>query len=83
MNNQFVINKLTSAAREAAIAPEALELINILNPTEAREIQNNTVIQETRAEKYTSSVKPIEVKKVETKFSSEVIFIFRCNFVIL
>ena len=31
VNNKFTVNKLTSTTREAAIAPEALELINILN----------------------------------------------------
>jgi len=67
VNNKFVVNKLSSTTREAAIAPEALELINILNPVEAREIQNNIVNQEIRAEKYTSSITPIEVKKLETK----------------
>jgi hypothetical protein len=67
VNNKFVVNKLSSVNREAAIAPEALELINILNPVEAREIQNNTVTQEITAEKYTSTIKPIEVKKLETK----------------
>jgi hypothetical protein len=67
VNNKFVVNKLSSANREAAIAPEALELINILNPVEAREIQNTTTIQQTVSEKYTSSITPIEVKKVETK----------------
>ena len=72
VNNKFVVNKLTSATREAAIAPEALELINILNPIEAREIQNNTTVQEVRVEKYTSSITPIEVKKVETKINTVV-----------
>ena len=72
VNNKFIVNKLASANREAAIAPEALELINILNPVEAREIQNNTVLQETRAEKYTSSITPIEVKKLETKTNTVV-----------
>ncbi len=72
VNNKFVVNKLTSATREAAIAPEALELINILNPIEAREIQNNTTVQEVRIEKYTSSITPIEVKKVETKINTVV-----------
>ena len=67
VNNKFVVNKLSSATREAAIAPEALELINILNPVEAREIQNSTTTQEIIAEKYTSTNKPIEVKKIETK----------------
>lgn len=67
VNNKFVVNKLTSTTREAAISPEALELINILSPVEAREIQNNLITQETTAEKYTSTIKPIEVKKVETK----------------
>ena len=67
VNNKFVVNKLSSATREAAIAPEALELINILNPVEAREIQNSTTTQEIIAEKYTSTIKPIEVKKIETK----------------
>ena len=67
VNNRFVVNKLTSTTREAAISPEALELINILSPVEAREIQNNLITQETTVEKYTSTIKPIEVKKVETK----------------
>ena len=67
VNNKFVVNKLTSTTREAAISPEALELINILSPVEAREIQNNLITQETTVEKYTSTIKPIEVKKVETK----------------
>jgi hypothetical protein len=70
VNNKFVVNKLNSTVREAAIAPEALELINILNPVEAREIQNNTVTQEVKAEKYTSSITPIEVKRLETKTNS-------------
>jgi len=72
VNNKFVVNKLSSANREAAIAPEAMELINILSPVEAREIQNNTVTQEVTAEKYTSTVKPIEVKKLETKVNTVV-----------
>ena len=72
VNNKFVVNKLSSVNREAAIAPEALELINILNPVEAREIQNNIVNQEIRAEKYTSSITPIEVKKLETKTNTVV-----------
>ena len=72
VNNKFVINKLSSANREAAIAPEALELINILNPVEAREVQSNTTTQEIRAEKYTSSITPIEVKKLETKTNTVV-----------
>jgi hypothetical protein len=67
VNNKFVVNKLSSESREAAIAPEALELINILNPVEAREIQNNTFSQDVRVEKYTSQTPPIEIKKVETK----------------
>ena len=67
VNNRFVVNKLTSTTREAAISPEALELINILSPVESREIQNNLITQETTVEKYTSTIKPIEVKKVETK----------------
>ena len=70
VNNKFVVNKLSSTVREAAIAPEALELINILNPVEAREIQNNTITQEIKAEKYTSSITPIEVKRLETKTNS-------------
>ncbi len=70
VNNKFVVNKLSSATREAAIAPEALELINILNPIEAREIQNSTNTQEIISEKYTSSIKPIEVKKIETKINT-------------
>ena len=67
VNNKFVVNKLTSTIREAAISPEALELINILSPVEAREIQNNLITQDTTVEKYTSTIEPIEVKKVETK----------------
>lgn len=70
VNNKFVVNKLTSTTREAAIAPEALELINILNPVEAREIQNNSTSQDMKVEKYTSTVPPIEVKKVETKINN-------------
>ena len=70
VNNKFTVNKLTSTTREAAIAPEALELINILNPVEAREIQNNSTSQDIRVEKYTSTVPPIEVKKVETKINN-------------
>lgn len=72
INNKFVVNKISSTSREAAIAPEALELINILNPIEAKEIQSNTFTQETITEKYTSSVKPIEVKKLETKINTVV-----------
>lgn len=72
VNNKFVVNKLNSVSREAAIAPEALELINILNPIEAREIQNNTIVQETVSQKYTSIITPIEVKKVETKLNTVV-----------
>lgn len=72
INNKFVVNKISSTSREAAIAPEALELINILNPIEAKEIQSNTLTQETITEKYTSSVKPIEVKKLETKINTVV-----------
>lgn len=67
VNNKFVVNKLTSTTREAAISPEALELINILSPVETREVKNNLITQETSVEKYTSTIKPIEVKKVETK----------------
>lgn len=72
VNNKFTVNKLSSASREAGIAPEALELINILNPIEAREIQNITNTQETISEKYTSLTIPIEVKKVETKVNTVV-----------
>ena len=72
VNNKFVVNKLNSVSRDAAIAPEALELINILNPIEAREIQNNTIVQETISEKYTSLITPIEVKRVETKLNTVV-----------
>ena len=67
INNKFVVNKLNSIKREAAIAPEALELINILNPIEAREIQNNSSTTDVRVEKYISSTPPIEIKKTETK----------------
>ena len=70
INNKFVVNKLSSVTREAAIAPEALELINILNPVEAKEIQNTLTNQEMVFEKYTSSVTPIEVKRVETKINT-------------
>jgi hypothetical protein len=72
VNNKFTVNKLSSVSREAGIAPEALELINILNPVEAREIQNITNTQETISEKYTSLTIPIEVKKVETKVNTVV-----------
>ncbi len=70
INNKFVVNKLNSVKREAAIAPEALELINILNPIEAREIQNNSSTTDVRVEKYTSSTPPIEIKKTETKIKT-------------
>jgi hypothetical protein len=73
VNNKFVVNKISSTTREAAIAPEALELINILNPIEAREIQNNIVSQDIKLEKYTSSITPIEVKKLETKTNTIVL----------
>ena len=73
INNKFVVNKLSSATREAAIAPEALELINILNPVEAREIQNNSITQDVRVEKYTSTTPPIEIKKIETKSQTKTI----------
>jgi hypothetical protein len=72
VNNKFTVNKISSTNNEAAIAPEALELINILNPVEAREIQNNTTNQEIRVEKYTSSITPIEVKKLVTKTNTVV-----------